>query len=180
MPQVDAVAVLQHGVVVVGQAGLEDGADADGAACSGTHPDHVVVAPLDIHAVVPHQQFQNDVRAGAAVEQVAHDVQLVHGQPLDQLAQTDDELVGPAVLDDAAHDLPVIQVLVVVLKVGVEQLIQDIAAAGGQALPHMLPGVLEDTRRQMSISRRRVSVYQRSSSSSSLQRFLSWGSFSLG
>lgn len=32
MAQVDAIAVLQHGMVVVGQRGLEDRADADGAA----------------------------------------------------------------------------------------------------------------------------------------------------
>ena len=60
---------------------------------------------------------------------------------LDQLAQPHDETVCPAVLDDAAHDLPIIQVFVVVLKMGVEQLVQDIAAAGRQALPHMVAGV---------------------------------------
>ena len=88
-----------------------------------------------------HEQVQNDVRTRAAVKQVAHDVQLVHRQMLDQLAQPHDETVCPAVLDDAAHDLPIIQVFVVVLKMGVEQLVQDIAAAGRQALPHMVAGV---------------------------------------
>ena len=61
---------------------------------------------------------------------------------LDQLAQPHDETVCPAVLDDAAHDLPIIQVFVVVLKMGVEQLVQNVAAAAGQALPHMVAGVL--------------------------------------
>ena len=74
MPQVDAIAVFEHPVVVVGQRGLEHGADADGAARSGAHPDHVVVAPLDIDIVVAHEQVQDDVRAGAAVEQVADDM----------------------------------------------------------------------------------------------------------
>ena len=141
MPQVDAVAILEHAVVVIGQRGLEHRADADGASGGGTHPHHVVVAPLDVHVVVAHEQVQNDVRARATVKQVAHDVQLVHRQMLDQLAQPHDETVCPAVLDDAAHDLPIIQVFVVVLKMGVEQLVQDIAAAGRQALPHMVAGV---------------------------------------
>ena len=55
--------------------------------------------------MVAHQQVKDDVGAGAAVEQVAHDVELVHGQPLDELAETDDELIGAAILDDAADDL---------------------------------------------------------------------------
>ena len=142
MPQIDAVAVFQHPVVVVGQRGLKHRADADGAARRSTHPHHIVVAPLDVHIVVAHEQIQNDIRSGAAVEQVTHDVQLVHRQMLDQLTQPLNEPVGAAVLDDAAHDLPIVQVLVVILKVGVEQLIEDVAAAGRQAASHMVAGVL--------------------------------------
>ena len=91
--------------------------------------------------MVAHQQVEDDVRPGAAVEQVAHDVELVHRQPLDQLAEADDELIGAAILDDAADDLAIVEVLVVVLEVGVEQLIQNVAAAGGQAGSDVLPGV---------------------------------------
>jgi hypothetical protein len=69
-------------------------------------------------------------------------VELVHGQPLDELTETDDELIGAAILDDAADDLAVVEVFVVVLEVGVEQLIQNVTAAGRQAGPDMLPGVL--------------------------------------
>ena len=75
------------------------------------------------------------------VEQVAHNVQLIHRQALDHLAQAHDEPVCSSVLDDAAHDLAVIQLFVVVLKMGMEQLIQDITTAGGQAAAHMGPGV---------------------------------------
>ena len=141
MAEVDAVAVLHHAVIVVGEGRFQDGADADGAARRSAHPDHIVVAPLDVHIVVAHQQVEDDVRPGAAVEQVAHDVELVHRQPLDQLAEADDELIGAAIFDDAADDLAVVEVLVVVLEVGVEQLIQNVAAAGGQAGPDVLPGV---------------------------------------
>ena len=140
--EVDAVAVLHHAVVVVRKGGLQHRADADGTAGRRAHPDHVVVAPLDVHIVVAHQQVKDDVGAGAAVEQVAHDVELVHSQPLDELTETDDELIGAAILDDAADDLAVVKVFVVVLEVGVEQLIQNVTAAGRQAGPDMLPGVL--------------------------------------
>ena len=142
MAQVDAIAVLQHGMVVVGQRGLEDRADADGAAGGGAHPDHIMVAPLDIDVMVAHEQVQDDIRAGAAVKQVAHNVQLIHGQPLDELTQADNETVRAAIFNNTAHDLAIIEVFIVVLKMGVEQLVQNITAAGGQAGTHMLPGVL--------------------------------------
>ena len=142
MAQVDAVAVLQHSVVMISQRGLEHRADADGAARSGTHPYYIVVAPLDIHIVVAHKQIEDDIRAWAAVEQVAHDVQLVHCQMLDQLTQPHDKAVGAAIFNDAAHDLAVVQILVVILKMGVEQLVQNVAAAGRQTSAHMVAGML--------------------------------------
>ena len=142
VPQVDAVAILQHPVVVVGKRGLKYGADADRTSGGSTHPYHVMVAPLDIYIVMTHQQIQNNVRAGTAVKQIAHDMQLIHRQMLDQLAQAHDKAVGAAVLDDAAHDLAVVQVFIVILKVGVEQLVQNIATAGRQTAAHMVAGVL--------------------------------------
>ena len=108
LPQVDAIAVFEHPVVVVGQRGLEDSADADGAAGGGAHPDHIMVAPLDIDVMVAHEQVQNDIRAGAAVKQVAHNVQLIHGQPLDELTQADNETVRAAIFNNTAHDLAII------------------------------------------------------------------------
>ena len=142
VPQIDAVAILQHPVVVVGKRSFKYGANADGTAGGSTHPYHVMVAPLDIHVMVAHQQIQNNVRAGAAVKQVAHDMQLIHRQMLDQLAQPHDKAVGAAVLNDTAHDLAVVQVFIVILKMGVEQLVQNIAAAGRQTAAHMVAGVL--------------------------------------
>ena len=66
VPQIDAVAILQHAMVMVGQRSFKYRTDADGTAGGSTHPHHVMVAPLDIHVMVAHQQIQNNVRAGAA------------------------------------------------------------------------------------------------------------------
>ena len=52
-------------------------------------------------------------------------MQTVHGQPLDDLAEADNIGVGAVIADDALNDLAVILVLVVVLKVGVKQLVED-------------------------------------------------------
>ena len=130
--------------------------------------------------MVAHQQVKDDVGAGAAVEQVAHDVELVHGQTLDELTETDDELIGSAILDDAADDLAVVEVFVVVLEVGVEQLIQNVAAACGQAFADMLAGVFGgDQTADVDEAQERLGI-PLVQPSSSAQRALSWGNFSLG
>ena len=71
MAQVDAVAVLQHPMVMVRQGRFKHCTDAQRAAGCGPHPHYVVVAPLDVHTVVTHQQIQDDLRMRSPVEQVA-------------------------------------------------------------------------------------------------------------
>ena len=142
LPQADTVAALKGVEIVVSQCRFQHRHDAERTARRRAHPDDIVVAPLDIHLVVGHQAVQNAVRARAAVEQVAHDVQAVNGQPLDDLAEANNIGVGAVVADDALDDFAVILVLVVVLKVGVKQFVEDVAAILGQAAAHMVAGVL--------------------------------------
>ena len=96
----------------------------------------------DVYLMMRHQTVQNAVRARAAVKQVAHNVQTVHSQPLDDLAEADNIGVGAVIADDALNDLTVILVLVVVLKVGVKQLVEDVAAVLRQTVAHMVAGML--------------------------------------
>ena len=140
--QADAVAALQRVQIVVGQRCFQHGHNAERAARCRAHPDHVVVAPLDVHLMMRHETVQNAVRARAAVKQVAHNVQTVHSQPLDDLAEADNIGVGAVIADDALNDLAVILVLVVVLKVGVKQLVEDVAAVLRQTAAHMVAGML--------------------------------------
>ena len=46
-------------------------------------------------------------------------MQLVHGQMLDQLTQSHDEAVCTAIFNNAAHDLTIVKVFIVVFKVSV-------------------------------------------------------------
>ena len=130
-PQIDVVPFFQHLHVVVGQRGFHNGQNADGAACRRAHPDHIVVAPLNVHRMVRHQLIQNDVRPGAAVKQIAHNVQLIHGQPLDQRTHCNDKVIRTPGCGDAAEDLPVVHILIVILKMRVQQLIQNVLIALG-------------------------------------------------
>ena len=137
-PQGNAVAALQHVQVVVIQAVAHDGGDARLVPAGGAHPEDVVVAPLDVHGVVAQKHVQYPVRVRAAVKNIADDVQPVHRQPLDQHAQRFDELVRAAQLDQGFQNLLVVDELVVVLvRLGVQQLVQHIGVLGRHGLAHL-------------------------------------------
>ena len=140
--QVKAVALLQRFYICIGKRCFQHRGNADGAACGRAHPNGVVIAPLNIHIVMLHQGIHNTVGAGAAVIQIAHDVQLIHGQALDQLAEMNDKRIGLAVFDDADDDLIIIHLFVMVFKMGVQQFVQNMCALWRQAAAHMGAGVL--------------------------------------
>ena len=102
-----------------------DGGDQGAAAGGGAHPEDVVVAPLDVHVVVLHQVVQDHVRARAAVEDIAYQVQLVH-HPLDHVRQRPDQAVRLVDLDDRRDDVLEIIVLFRVPAVRLEQLLDDV------------------------------------------------------
>ena len=89
-----------------------------------------------------HQAVQNPVGARTAVKQIAYDVQPIHSQPLDDLAKAHDIGVGTVIAQDALDNFAVILILVVILKMCVQQLIQNVAAVLRQAAAHMVAGVL--------------------------------------
>ncbi len=141
-PQVDAVTVLQHVEAVVADGDAQHVADAGQVARGRSHPGNVVVPPLDVHVVEMHELVHNDVRPGAAVENIADNVQIVDGQILDQLAQGDDELVRHRVVDDGVDDLAVVNPLVVVVVIHMEQLVDHIGELPRHLLSHLGAGVL--------------------------------------
>ena len=140
--QGDAVAGLDDLQVVVAQ-GVGQHRGHQGAGAGGRpHPQHVVVAPLDVHAVVVQQGVQDDVRPGAPVEDVPHHVEVIHRQALDELAQLHQKVGGPADVNDGGDDVLVVVPLVVVLVVGVEHLVQDVGILLRHGLAHLGTGVL--------------------------------------
>ncbi len=139
--QVDAVAVLEHVEVVVLQAVFHRRRDARGAAGGGAHPEHVVVAPLDVHVVVAHERLEYFVRVGAAVENIAHDVELVHAHALDEGRELDDERVRALGQNDGGDDVAVILLLVAGVG-GVEQFLEDVRELLWQRLSDLRAGIL--------------------------------------
>ena len=90
-----------------------------------------------------HQHVQDGVRPLAAVKDVPHDVQVIHRQPLNQAGQSNDEVVALLELEQGVDDLLVVEYLIVVLvALGVQQLVQDVAVGRRHRLAHLGAGVL--------------------------------------
>ncbi len=63
-----------------------------------------MVSPLHVEIVVIAQYVHNAVGGGTTVEYVTQHMQCVYGEPLDEVAQGDDKVVGTACGDNGADD----------------------------------------------------------------------------
>ena len=140
--KVDAVPVLDGGEVPVLRRNAHDGGDARKAPARRTHPADVVVPPLEIHVVKPQQRIEDDVRAGAAVEEIAQNVDAVDSEPLDEIAEGDDEVARPLGGDDCGDDAVVVRLLVLHLLLLAEQLLDDIGIVVRELLAHARARIL--------------------------------------
>ena len=140
-PQRNAVTGLDDLQIVVVDGVGEYGGHQCAAPGGGSHPQHIVVAPLDVHGVVIHEGVHNDVRPGSAVEHIAHHVEPVHHHALDEIAHGHDKVLRPIDVDDGGDDVFVVVPLVVKLVIGVEQFVDDIGKIVGQRLAHLGAGI---------------------------------------
>ena len=88
------------------------------------------------------QRVHDDVRTGAAVVDVAQDVQLVDGQALDDVRDGHDEIVGTSSRDDSVHNDGHVGRLILVVRAFVQQFLDDVGKLLGQRLAHLAAGVL--------------------------------------
>ena len=84
--QIDSVSFFQNIQVPIPRADADHIGDASPLACGSTHPQHVMIAPLDIHRVMLHQFFHDNMRSGPSIIDISYDMQMIYGKPLDQLA----------------------------------------------------------------------------------------------
>ena len=140
--EVDAIAVLEGGQVSVAKRQAQHVADAGIVACAGSHPEHVVVSPLDVPRLVSPHDVHDDVGSRATVVDVAKYVQLVDGQPLDDVAQGADEIVGTSCRYDGVDNDGHVSGLVLVVGTFVQQFLDDVGELAGQRFAHLRAGVL--------------------------------------
>ena len=136
----DPVTVLDRVDVAVFQRIDDGGRNERPVARRRAHPQDVVVAPLNVDRVIGKQPVHDDMRAGTAVEDVAHDVQAIDDEPLDEVRKRHDQRIRLFGLDDRADDLVIIADLVLGLD-RVQELVDDVGVAFGQRFPDLRPRV---------------------------------------
>ena len=139
--EVDAIAILQGGHVAEAQTHADYVGHTGSVARRRSHPKQVVVAPLNVEVVVITQDIHDQVCPGTSVVDVAYHVQQVDRQPLDQVGQSDDEIVGPTCGDDGSDDLIDIGRFVGFDGRLVQQLLDDVGKLLRKRLAHLRAGV---------------------------------------
>ena len=134
--EIDSVTVLKNVKSIVADRNPEHITDAGQIACGCAHPGDIVVAPLDIHVVEMHELVHDNVRTRSTVEDITDDMQAVHGQVLDQIAECHDELVTHLDVDDGVDDFIIINFLVVIVVVHMKELVDDICECRGHFFSH--------------------------------------------
>ena len=124
--QVDAVSVLEHAMVAIAQGNAQHIGNAAIVARCSTHPQDVVVTPLDVEIVEVAQDIHNFVGAGATVIDVAQEVQHVDGQLLDEVAHGNDEIINAMRRNDGLDDHVHIGLLVGVAAVLVQEFLDNV------------------------------------------------------
>ena len=140
--QIDTVAFLQRIQIAVACGIADHGRDTGHIPRSGAHPDHIVIAPLDIQRMVMHQRIHDDMRSLPAIIDIADDMQMIHDHSLDQFAQFDDKLRRASDIDDRMDDLVVVTFLIFQLLFFGDQLLDDIGKILRQCSSHLGSGVL--------------------------------------
>ena len=135
--QVDAVIVLNGIQVAVLGADTDDVGNAGQLSCRCAHPQHIMIAPLDIHRMIVHENVHDLRRAGATVKNIADDVQMIYHQPLNERAERHNELRRPVNADDRVDDLVIICLFVGDFLLLRDQLFYNIGEILGQSFPHL-------------------------------------------
>ena len=135
LTQGDTVVVLQDLEIAVAQVVAQNRDDARRLTGGRAHPQQVVIAPLDIQRVVLHQAVHDLGGPAAAVEDIAHQMQMVDDQPLDEIGQRADKVLACIGLQDRRDNALVIaHAVVVLIGVRVQQLVDDVGVIAWDGL----------------------------------------------
>ena len=91
--------------------------------------------------MVCHQFVHNYMRAGPSVINIAHNMQVVDHQPLDEFRDGDNELLCPANADNRGNDLIIVGFLVPHFRFLRDQFLDHIGKIFRQRLSHLGPGI---------------------------------------
>ena len=134
--EIDSVAVFESLHVAVAQRYPQDIGDAGIVAGGRAHPEGVVVAPLDIEILVLCQRVHYQMSAGAAVIDIAQNVELVDGQTLYDITDGYDERPGLTGRDYRLYDAVIVELLAFARGSFMEKFLDYIGELARERLAH--------------------------------------------
>ena len=138
LAQGDAIRSLEDLEGVVANVVANHRGEARGRSRGGAHPDDVMVAPLQVHRVVLHEAVEDLIGVGTAVKDVAHEVEVVDGEALDERGEAHDEVVRGAGVHNGVDDALVVALALLALAGGgMEELVDDVGVLDGHGLAHL-------------------------------------------
>ena len=133
--QIDSVSDLQHVKVIIADVHAQKVRHAGPVARCRSHPDNIVIAPLEIHIMVIHQKIHDFIRVRASVKDVADNVQFVHRKAADCLRELHDIFFRYAAFYNRTDNLAVVMRLVFLI-VSVQKLVDAVIHVLRQTRPH--------------------------------------------
>ena len=110
--QIDSVSVFKRAQVAVAHGHTYHVGNTTIVTGSCPHPENIMISPLNIEVMVIAQRIHDDMRARTTVVNIAYDMKRVNSQTLNQIAHSDNEIVGTLGSDNRADNYIDISMLV--------------------------------------------------------------------
>ncbi|MPM53103.1 hypothetical protein SDC9_99867 [bioreactor metagenome] len=132
--QRDPISILDDFQVVVTGRDADDVGHTGCRPARGTHPEDIMITPLDIQLVAIHESVDNFIRERASVVDVPDNMQVVDDQALDDMRDGSDQFCRAVQRDDGLDDLFVVILFVRHDCVFEKQLLDDMGVVGRDRL----------------------------------------------
>ena len=139
--QVDAISVFQDIQVSVPCTDADRICNASPLPHRGSHPEHIMVPPLNVQGMIGHKLIHDDMGSRPPVIYISQYVQMVYNEALDQFTQGHDKFPGPAHPYDGPHNGAVVGFLIPHIHLFRDQLLDHIGKFWRQGLSHFRSGV---------------------------------------
>ena len=140
--QIDAVAFLENVKITVSGLDPDNICNARKLTAGCAHPLDIMIAPLNVKAVVSHQRVHDLIRSVSSVVNIAENMQMINDEPSHQPRKCFYEIVGIANADNSVDDLLVVGFLVRYIRLFGDEFLDHIAEIFRHSLPYFRSCVL--------------------------------------